>query len=169
MPGIDNQDALAQTDPVTVDELGTLRQHLAAGGGDQRPHAQAAPGLGRGRRQRAKPEDANLIIRPGVNWDEGERYIVALRRLRDKRGGLLESQPAFRAYRDKLATTDKAFEGRRAHMEDVIGRLGQAGIKRDDLYLAWDFTVASEKSLSGRILSMRDDAFAKLGDTNLRT
>jgi hypothetical protein len=33
------------------------------------------------------------------------------------------------------------------------------------LYLAWDFTVASEDGLSEPILFMRDDALAKLGDT----
>src|SRR5262249_6077461 len=31
-----------------------------------------------------------------------------------------------------------------------------------DLYLAWDFTVASERNLSERLLFMRDDAFARL-------
>src|SRR4029453_4981551 len=36
------------------------------------------------------------------------------------------------------------------------------------LYLAWDFTVASERSLTGRMLHIRDDAFKTLGDTNLR-
>ena len=28
-----------------------------------------------------------------------------------------------------------------------------------ELYLAWDFTVASERNLSERMLSIRDDAF----------
>ncbi|MCU7725998.1 hypothetical protein ODJ79_19920 [Actinoplanes sp. KI2] len=32
-----------------------------------------------------------------------------------------------------------------------------------DAYLAWDFTVASERGLTGRMLRMRDDAFARLG------
>ena len=52
-------------------------------------------------------------------------------------------------------------------MESLFTTLGQAGIARDDLYLAWDFTVASERNLSERALSIRDDAFAQLGDTNL--
>src|SRR5690606_38770393 len=45
--------------------------------------------------------------------------------------------------------------------------LGRAGIEREDLYLAWDFTVASERNLTERMLSIRDDAFAQLGDTDL--
>jgi hypothetical protein len=52
-------------------------------------------------------------------------------------------------------------------MEEIFSILKRAGIKRQGLYLAWDFTVASERSLSERALSLRDDAFAALGDTNL--
>ena len=167
VPGLDNQQAFERTGAVPVDDMGryadpaqpvvvinarTRKRHLVWAELDANAK---------------KPEDANLIIRPGVNFDEGGRYLVALRRLRDKDGRLLEAQPAFRAFRDRLKTTDKAVEDRRAHMEDVIGRLGQAGIERDDLYLAWDFTVASERSLAGRMLDVRDDAFRKLGDTNL--
>jgi hypothetical protein len=52
-------------------------------------------------------------------------------------------------------------------MESLFDTLDQAGIDRDDLYLAWDFTVASQRNLSERALFMRDDAFSQLGDTNL--
>ncbi len=40
-------------------------------------------------------------------------------------------------------------------------------MKRNSLYLAWDFTVASTENLTGRMLSIRDRAFALLGDTDL--
>src|SRR5690606_32604121 len=50
------------------------------------------------------------------------------------------------------------------HMEDLFRTLGRAGVDRDELVLAWDFTVASERNLSERLLAMRDDAFARLGD-----
>jgi hypothetical protein len=53
-------------------------------------------------------------------------------------------------------------------MEDIFRRLKRAGIGRHDLYLAWDFTVASGRNLSRRLLSIRDDAFAGLGDPDLR-
>ena len=48
-------------------------------------------------------------------------------------------------------------------MEDIFTTLAAAGVARDDLYLAWDFTVASERNLTERLLFMRDDAFARLG------
>ena len=37
-------------------------------------------------------------------------------------------------------------------------RSAAAGIARNDLYLAWDFTVASQRNLTERLLFMRDDA-----------
>ena len=52
-------------------------------------------------------------------------------------------------------------------MERIFRTLEQAGIRRNSLFLAWDFTVASKRNLSERALFMRDDAFAKLGDTDL--
>jgi hypothetical protein len=113
----------------------------------------------------ADPRDVTLIVRPAVNFDEGERYIVALRNLKDAQGGEIEAQPAFRALRDR--TPDPAVEGRRTHFEQLFRTLGDAGIARDDLYLAWDFTVASRQGLSGRALQIRNEAFAELGDNNL--
>ena len=56
-------------------------------------------------------------------------------------------------------------EKRRAHMESLFGKLKSAGIGRSNLYMAWDFTVASTRNLSERMLHIRDDALAKLGDT----
>ncbi len=37
-------------------------------------------------------------------------------------------------------------------MEELFETLGQAGIQRSSLYLAWDFTVASERNLRERVL-----------------
>jgi hypothetical protein len=118
----------------------------------------------------ANPADAanrNLIVRPSVNWQEGHRYIVALRNLRRADGSIIEAQHAFRVFRDRLATEQPNVEDRRPHMERLFASLAAAGIARKDLYLAWDFTVASRQSLTDRMLSIRNDAFAQLGDTNL--
>ncbi len=113
----------------------------------------------------ADPRDVTLIVRPAKNLEEGERYIVALRNLRDAKGRILNAQPAFRALRDRKA--NPAVDARRAHFEQVFETLKRAGIKRKELYLAWDFTVASREGLSGRALSIRNQAFSELGDTNL--
>jgi hypothetical protein len=113
------------------------------------------------------PANTALLIHPAKNLQEGHRYIVALRNLRDADGNLLQASPYFRIYRDKIATSAPTVEARRPHMEDMFTRLDNAGIKRDELYIAWDFTVASANTLASRLLHIRDDAFAQLGDNNL--
>jgi hypothetical protein len=56
-------------------------------------------------------------------------------------------------------------------MEDIFSTLRSAGLRRRELYLAWDFTVASQRNLSERMLHIRDEAFGTgvggLGDTDL--
>jgi hypothetical protein len=111
--------------------------------------------------------DANrvLFVRPAKNLREGHRHVVALRRLRDASGAVLPAGDVFRAYRDRLRTDVEAIESRRERYEQVFADLAANGVDRDeDLFLAWDFTVASERNLTERVLKMRDDAFASLGD-----
>jgi hypothetical protein len=112
------------------------------------------------------PDDAHrlLFIRPASNLREGHRYVVALRGLVDGAGQPIPASDAFRAYRDRLDTHHPVLESRRRHMEDLFRSLRRAGVRRDGLVLAWDLTVASGRSLSERLLAMRDDAFAALGD-----
>ena len=109
-------------------------------------------------------QDVNLIIRPARNFEEGHRYIVALRGLRDAQNNPVDPPMPFRVYRDRLITTDPAIESRRPHMEDLITTLQSDGIPRSNLYMTWDFTVASEHSLAGRAIAIRDDALSRLSD-----
>ena len=152
VPITDMAQSFRENQPVVVLNAETRRRHLIWSELDANP---------------ADPADVNLIIRPGVNFQEGARYIVALRKLRDAQGAIIQPRPAFRTYRDEIPSSDAAVEARRPHMESIFTTLERAGIDRDELYLAWDFTVASERSLSERALHIRDDAFAQLGDTNL--
>jgi len=104
----------------------------------------------------------SLLIRVGKNLLDGQRYIVALRNLKNVNGDSIPPTELFRAYRDDIMTDSDAAEARRPAMESLFSELDRAGIERDDLYLAWDFTVASTRGLSERILHMRDVAFAGL-------
>ncbi len=106
--------------------------------------------------------DRVLIVRPAVNFPEGHHIVVALRDLTDTDGEAIAPSKLFRAYRDDRPAGSPRLERRRAHMEDVFGTLEDHGVARDDLFLAWDFTVASERNLSERMLHLRDDAFASL-------
>ncbi len=109
------------------------------------------------------PGSQSLIVRPAIDYTDGRHYIVAVRRLTDSDGTALPPSPAFAAYRDGTCTTDATFESRRPAMEKIFQTLRSAGIDRGDLQLAWDFTVASTKSTTGRMLHIRDDAFKALG------
>ncbi|MET0306816.1 MAG: hypothetical protein ABW196_11420 [Solirubrobacterales bacterium] len=113
------------------------------------------------------PAKAALEIHPAANFDAGHRYIVSLRNLRNAAGETIEAPAAFRYYRDRVPSKQDEINARRKHFRDVFKRLRRAGIERDDLYLAWDFTVASDLNNAGRELSIRNDAFAQLGDTDL--
>jgi hypothetical protein len=117
-----------------------------------------------------------LILRPAVNFLEGHRYLVALRNMRDAAGKVIPPGPHFKAYRDDVAgpVGDPTFDqGRRTGVNAMIREIAQAeasrglSFNRSELFLAWSFTIASRRNLSERVLHIRDDAFAKLGDTNL--
>jgi hypothetical protein len=112
------------------------------------------------------PDDAHrlLFIRPAENLREGHRYVVALRRLVDTAGDPIAPSDVFRAYRDRLRTGVGAVEARRPQVESLFRTLRRAHVGRRDLVVAWDFTVASGRNLSERLLAMRDDAFGQLGD-----
>jgi hypothetical protein len=139
--------------PVVVINARTRKRHLIWAEVDSNPE---------------RPGDRVLIIRPAKNWVEGERYIVALRNLRTAGGREIEASKGFRFYRDRTRTRSRQVERRRRHFERIFRTLRRAGIERDSLYLAWDFTVASRDSLAGRMLHIRNDAFRGLGDRNLR-
>ncbi len=109
------------------------------------------------------PAEQTFLIRPMAQFERGERYIVALRNLKDASGATLEAPEVFRAFRDAQPTTNADIEARRPAMETLFTELQAAGIERDSLYLAWDFNIASVENITGRMLHIRDEAFASLG------
>jgi hypothetical protein len=113
------------------------------------------------------PAKRLLEIHPAVNFESGHRYIVALRNLKNAAGKKLRAPAAFRYYRDEVPTKQGRINARRKQFKGIFGTLKKAGIRRESLYLAWDFTVASDMNNAHRVLAMRNNAFAQLGDSNL--
>lgn len=105
-----------------------------------------------------------LIIRPGINFEHGHRYVVALRKLRNHQGDLIDSTPGFKLCRDGASNPLRqlpAVAQRCQSLNDVMQTLqAKAGIDPKTLYSAWDFTVASGRSLTGRLVAMRNQALA---------
>lgn len=112
----------------------------------------------------AGDEDPTVYLRPAISLPEGHRIVVGVGPLTDATGSPIVPTDTFRAYRDRLESDVDAVETRRESMEAVFSDLADTGMARDDLLLAWDFTVASAENNAGRLLSMRDQAFEALGD-----
>ena len=115
----------------------------------------------------SSPAGAALLINPAKNFASGHRYIVALRNLQTAGGDPIRAPAGFRYYRDRLPSGSPIINRRRPHFESIFDTLAKTGIGRHSLYLAWDFTVASDRNIARRALHMRNDAFAALGDTDL--
>ena len=167
VPGLDNPRAFAQTGAVGLADMGQA-------------FAPDAPIVvideNTGQRQliwseldanAPAPEDTNLLIHPGVDFRDGHTYVVALRNLRDSSGNLIEAPAWFAALRDG-GPLQPSEVSQRARYARIFAALNRAVIARGNLYEAWDFTVGSARSLTSRLLSIRNDAFAQLGDHNLR-
>ena len=108
------------------------------------------------------PDDQLLTIHPAVVLTEGHRYGVVLRNLVGVDGAPIQPGAAFAAIRDETPTDDPAIERRREQLDPLLDALAAAGIERDDLVLAWDFTVASTENISGRMLHIRDETLTQL-------
>jgi hypothetical protein len=108
----------------------------------------------------------NLLIHPGKNFTEGHTYVVALRRLRNSSGKVIPAPRWFERLRDGRRLL-RAQRSQRKRYARIFASLKRARIARADLYEAWDFTVASSRSLTSRMLAIRNNGFAQLGDQNL--
>ena len=80
--------SLAKRSPVVVIDARTRKRHPVWAEVDSNP---------------SRPADRVLIIRPGKNFTEGRRYIVALRNLKTRTGRTIRPSRGFRTYRDGLA------------------------------------------------------------------
>jgi hypothetical protein len=112
------------------------------------------------------PQTTNLIITPGKEFTDGHTYVVAMRNLKNAAGHIIKAPSWFEKLRDgrKLPANERSQKSR---YKAIFKALKRAGIAQKNLYEAWNFTVASETNLTGRLLAIRNDAFAQLGDTNL--
>lgn len=112
-------------------------------------------------------EMALTIMRPAVALAEGHRFAVAYRHLVDSRRLTIAPSPAFKAIRDGLSATsasaERALASRRPDVDKLLDELQGFGIRREETTLAWDFVVASQPSLSGPLLAMRDDMSKRFG------
>ena len=91
---------------------------------------------------------------------------MALRNLRTAAGHLIRAPKWFELLRDNrpLPQNERSQSARYAR---IFAALARGGVRRANLYEAWDFTVASRQNVTDRLLSIRNSAFAQLGDRKL--
>jgi hypothetical protein len=166
VPGLDTPEALQQTNPAPLTDMSqAFRKRAPIVLIDEKT----------GKRQLIwveldsnadSPANTMLLIHPGENLEYGHTYTVAMRHLKTADGDKLNAPPWFRKFRDRkhLPKDQRSDKKRYDHIFNV---LRDAGIKRHGLYMAWDFTVGSAKSLTRTLLHIRNASFRTLGDKNL--
>lgn len=164
--GLDNAAAFAKTHPVGL-------QNMGAAFAKNQPIVVTDQATGRRQLIYAEldanastPQTTDLMIVPGKEFTEGHTYIVALRDLRNASGHVLRPPAWFERLRDgrRLPSDERS---QRARYAKIFKALKRTKIRRGNLYEAWNFTVGSEKSLTSRLLSIRNNAFSQLGDNDL--
>ncbi len=99
-----------------------------------------------------------LLIHPAVALTEAHRYVVVLRDLIDNSRHSIAPLASTTA---AWATTSTS-SVRQQHISKVLHKDLASVIGSTEPYMAWDFTVASERSLAGTALTMHKLAYAWL-------
>jgi hypothetical protein len=102
-----------------------------------------------------------LLLWPSKAYEQGRRYIIGVRGLVNSRNQPIQPSQAFVDLRDNITTTNPDIELRRALFADIFTRLNAVGWQQSTLQLAWDFTVGTQDSITGKLTFMRDDGLSR--------
>ena len=132
---------------------------LDATTGDRIPHWTERDAFDRGYGRSRPPL---LVMQPAVPLDPATRYIVVVTGVVDSTGAAIPAWPAFAALRD--GTTDARVSADRVAWfeSSVFPVIVGAGVARQSLQLAWDFTTRSMAAQVNRAIAVRDDALARI-------
>ena len=100
-----------------------------------------------------------LLIRPAIRLEDARRYVVAIRNVVDTSGTPIAPSPAFAALRDDRRFAHPSIRARRAKYAELFATLASAGIAKEELQIAWDFTTSSEANQTAGLVAMRDRAY----------
>ncbi len=150
-------DSLGEASPTVIldAETGERVAHFAEV--DKTPHNENLDYTGKG-----------LLLRPAGVFKRGHRYIVAITSDLKRADGKAFTPPsAFAALRDGSATDDPVIEGLRKSYGELFSTLEKAGLKKEDLLIAWDFHTASDEYMHRDVLAIRAKALAAMGDDGI--
>jgi hypothetical protein len=105
-----------------------------------------------------------VYLRPAQRLTGEHRYAVGIRKsLKSRDGGELDVTPGFRAVLDDSDSGHARLDAARPRLRAAVTALEAKGIKRSDLLVAWDFTVAPDADAIVDPLAARDAALAAMG------
>ncbi len=105
-----------------------------------------------------------LYLRPSVRLQPNTRYAVAIRKsLKARDGTEIKIADGFAALLSGKSTKHERLEAHRAAYDEVLTAVEAAGIPRDDLIVAWDFTTGSDENIRRELLAARDRTLADTG------
>ena len=104
-----------------------------------------------------------LTLRAARALEHSRRHVVVVRGLLDEQGEPVPPSPTFAVLRDREASETRGLHARRAHFEsEVFPVLEGAGVAREEVQLAWDFTTASDRT-ARELLELRDRFVERIG------
>ena len=112
-------------------------------------------------------ENYTLLINPSFRLNDGERYIVILRDLRDDNGELIPVSPAFQNILDGVEDTFEEEQRNFYYNERIFNVTSEYNISIDNIQLCWDFTVMSTPMQTSAMIKMRADAFNRIQNNNI--
>lgn len=109
------------------------------------------------------PSKQAVYIRPAQRLAGGHRYAVGIRKMKARDGKDLPVTAGFQAVLDDKNTGHVRLDAARPRLRAAVAALEAAGIARNDLVVAWDFTVAPDEDAVADPLAARAAALAAMG------
>jgi hypothetical protein len=108
---------------------------------------------------------ALLVIRPAAPLPSGAVVVVGVSGLVDAAGEVVEAPPGFAALRDLEASEWIGVHARRARYEaSVFPALEAAGLPREGLQLAWEFTTRSDAEATRDLAAVQRRIYDAIGE-----
>lgn len=109
------------------------------------------------------PQRQAIVLRPMTQLQERHRYLVALQDVRTPDGKVAPVPEGFRRLRDADVGEDPLLKPLlERYQREIFPLLDRAGVKRETLQLAWDFTTGSEQYATEDMLRGRELVLAEL-------
>lgn len=117
-----------------------------------------------------RPDRRLFMIRPAERLRDGARYVVGIRGIRNRDGNVIPPTRVFDALRQTYILEDGTdvenwtVYARRGLYSELFAKLELAGVARQDLQIAWDFTTATKENNTRYMVQMRDLALDEVGE-----